>query len=228
MMNPLSASSRLTFTLLALLWLVSGACPSAVASPTPKSGDDWVSVPASFLASRLVRSAGGPATVYRVVLDVPAGGSPRNTRPRVTQSCGDEAVDGIAYDYVKAVLASNRSVAEQNRGKELRFQLRLTPTRVDTSRLALPANLVQTPTQGFWTPIPSYPAEARRGRAGGMGQVRARFPAGGGAPTLVVLTESTGNQVLNAHTVQWVLMTWRTGKDVPAGDHATTFAYALH
>lgn len=224
-MNPFFVVCRPTFALLALFWLVFSPGATAVAAPKPE-GKDWVNVPTSFLASRLMRSANAPATVYRVVLDVPVAGSPRSARPRVTQGCGDEAVDGIAYDYVKATLASNRAVAEQNRNKELRFQLQLTPARLDTSRLALPASLMQMPAQGYATPRPPYPTAARRNLEMSTGQLRARFPAGGGAPTLVALTESTGDRVLDAHTVQWVLLTWRSAKDVPAGDKSVAFVYS--
>ena len=214
-----------------LVWLGAVALPWATASAAgaapPKKADaeGWVAVPASFLAARLVRAPQGPATVYRVILDVPAASSAAAARPRVTQSCGEEAVDGIAWDYVKATLAGNVALAEQNRRGELRFQLKLTPTALDVSHLKVPPEYAGIPADSIVAPAPRFPAAARRGLETGSGKVKAKFPASGGTPLRVTLIESTGSHTLDIHTVQWAMLAWRAPKAARELEIVIPFTY---
>lgn len=214
-----------------VLTLVLGVTSALAAQASAKEAEtsgEWVKVPASFLSSRLVRSPQAAATVYRVIIDVPPASSVGAARPRVGQSSGNEAVDGIAYDYVKATLRAKPTLIEQNRGRELRFPLQVTPAVLNVSHLHLPPELSGTPTQGSYaTPRPAYPPSVRARLVSGTTQVRVLFPAGGGTPQQVTLVESSGDRDLDAHTVQWVLLTWRAAANAPRREFATTLVYRL-
>jgi len=191
--------------------------PALRAAATTAQEKDWITVPGSFLDSRLVRRPDVAPRQYRVILDVAAD---PDAKPRVTQSSGDEVIDGIAWDYVKAVLRPTRSHFEAARGKELRFQLRLVPVAIAVRNLQIPPNLLVPPARGYFTPKPPYAREALLRRNTGTCQLRLAFPAAGGRPLEVALVESTGNKLLDAVTVQWAVYRWLSA---PTGrEHRTT------
>ncbi len=232
MMNHFHAHFRRLLALifwLGFAWLTlsrAGEAQAATAGKTNAEG--WVTVPAAYLSSRLVRAPQVPATVYRVVLDVPPARSAEAAKPKVIGSCGDGAVDGIAWDYVKTVLAGTPALREQNATRELRFQLKLTPTPLDVSRLKLPPEYTGISTTNYRTPPPpNYPEAARRARITGSGRIRVNFPAGGGTPLRVTLIESTGSQVLDVTMVQWSMLVWRSPKTAPEREMIVPVTFLL-
>ncbi len=197
------------FVLLASVAPTEAAPVGAVAEEEKPDASGWRTIPASILSSRLVRPTAAPATVYRVIIDATVK---RDPKLRVAQSSGNDAVDGIAWDYTKIALRRIRAQPDSRDGRELRFQLRLTPAALDVAHMEMPADLSSGPASGYRPPAPPYPAFASRSRLQGHCQLQIKFPAAGGRPLQVALLESTGDNRLDAYIVQWSLLTWRGPK----------------
>lgn len=211
-----------------LLFLALGvAAPVIAAPPSPKQAEEAVAVPTSFLASRLVQPVGAAGTTYRVVVDVPPASSARGAKPRITDSSGDGAVDSLAWNYVQGTLRSVPRLAEQNRTRELRFPLRLTPAAISLGGMKIPEKYAQKPRDGFTTPVPPYPAWARFSRVSGSCQVRATYPAAGGPPRLALLEASTGDARLDAYILHFVLLTWQAAPAPAERTKTTTVVFQL-
>lgn len=221
-------SSRCLASILALLatfgWVLTTFAAPAAARPKAESE---VAVPASFLASRLVRPVGAPAPSFRVVVDVPRAASARAARPKIAEGSGDDAVDSVARNYVETTLRTVPRLAEMNQKSELSFPLRLTPPAITPVVYPSTQAFQETPSQGFSTPKPNYPRSAKNRRASGVCQVKVTYSATGGRPQLVILENSSGDRVLDGYTVEWVLLTWRSAPSGSELTRTTTFVYVL-
>lgn len=205
-------------------WVPATSAAPAVARPKAESE---VAVPASFLASRLVRPVGAPAPTFRVVVDVPRAASARAARPKIAEGSGDDAVDSVARSYVETTLRTVPRLAEMNRNSELSFPLRLSPPAIVPVVYPSTRAFQQTPSQGVSTPKPNYPHDARNRRASGACRVKVTYSATGGRPQLVILENSSGDRVLDGYTVEWVLLTWRAAPSGSELTRTTIFVYKL-
>lgn len=159
-----------------------------------------------FMAPRMAIPGGTVSRSHRVVVDVPHGATPKHLQAKITRSCGDEAIDAMAVDYVRTAMRYDKKLAA-NLGKyTLAFQLEMRPY---VAKLVpaepRPANVRK---DNFWTPIPPYPYYSRQFRESGIGQFRISFGSKDGRPREVVRVKSSGSDVLDANSVLWMLNHW--------------------
>lgn len=180
---------------------------AALAAPAAKGdASEWLTPPAKFLAARFVRSADTPVKNYDVILDVPPAASPKAAKPRIAQSCGDGAIDGIAWDYAKSLVTRVKTLSEMNKQKELRLQIRMVPLAVKRANFTPPP---PPPGAKFYTPQLPYPRDAQI--RGEVGRARVRIVFSHGRASVVIVEESTGVPSLDASAALFILDHWATG-----------------
>ena len=197
---------RLLLTLTVLLATSHFASASPAGPATAKTDGEWIEVSGDFMAPRLAVPAGAMGSLHRVVVDVPHGATPKNLQAKVTRSCGDEAIDAMAVDYVRTAMRYDKRLAA-NLGKyTLAFQLELRP--YVAKLMPVESRPADVSKDRFWTPLPIYPYYSLRFRESGIGKFRITFGSKDGRPLEAVRIKTSGSDVLDANTVLWVLNHW--------------------
>lgn len=169
----------------------------------------WMVPPAPFLVSNYVRSTRAPIRTHEIVLDVPQGANAK-TKPTVSKSSGDPAVDAVAVRYVQLALQRSKTVQATAATKAQRFQIRLTAGALDPK--VLPKHL-QRPSEkvdpNLLVDMPRVPRLALSSSANAVEPepllVRLTIPAQGGMPDEAILVRSSGQVKVDAAVLLYAL-----------------------
>jgi len=216
------------FPLPRVLGLAFALLGTAVGASAAERGQ-WMVPPAPFLVSNYVRSTRAPLRTHEIVLDVPQGANAK-TKPTVSKSSGDPAVDAVAARYVQLALQRSKTVQATAATKAQRFQIRLTAGALDPK--VLPKHL-QRPSEkvdpNVLVDMPRVPRLALRSSDNAVDPepllVRLKFSAQGGMPDEAILVRSSGQVKVDAAVLLYALANARgkaSGRSFTI-DHAVRF-----